>query len=118
MKQLLISISYNHFILPPEADISEAIKIVGHMMPVERDTYEGKTIYSPEKQVDISFDLIDSKLIRIPTPEEKENKKIEDLESSLKYNRDLVKDKDEKIKALKCELELMKSEDNKQEISD
>lgn len=118
MKQLLVSISYNYFILPKDADISTAIDIIGHLMPVERGTYEGNNIYSPDKDVSISFDLIDEKLIRLPTPKEKENKKIKDLEGSLSYYKSQDKDKSEKIKALECELELLKNEDNQQEISD
>jgi hypothetical protein len=105
MKQLLISISYNYFILPKEADISEAIKIIGHLMPVERTTLEGETVYSPEKNIDVSFDLIDSKLVRIPTKEEKENKKIKDLEQRIGWKEDEIKKKNDRIKELECFLE-------------
>ena len=102
MKRLLISISYHYFVLPEGADISGAIKTIGHLMPVERESYEGQTIYSPEKDVSISFDLIDEKLIRIPTPEEKENKKIKDLESSISYRDSQIKERDSRIKELEC----------------
>jgi len=121
MKRLLVSISYNYFVLPAEADISAAIATIGHLMPVEQQRHDGKTIYSPDKDISISFDLINEKAIRPPTPEEAENKKIKDLESSLSYNKGLVDQKDKRIKELQCVVDQLTKEgkadeDNKQEV--
>lgn len=112
MKQLIVSISYNYFVLPKESDISKAIEIIGHLMPVERTTYDGETIYSPDKEVSISFDLVDDKLIRLPTPEEKENKKIKDLEQSLSWKKSELEKKDKRIKELECVVDQLNKEDN------
>ena len=116
MKQLLVAISYNYFILPKEANISNAIETIGHLMPVECEHLDGRTIYSPDKDVSISFDLISEKDIRLPTQEEKENKKISSLESSLSYNKNQVEEKNKRIKELQCVVDqLTKDQENKQE---
>lgn len=110
MKQLVVSISYLYFVLPKESDISQAIEIIGHLMPVERTNYGEELIYSPDKGVSISFDLVDDECIRLPTPEEKENKKIEGLESSLSYKKTQLEEKEKRIKELECMVQQLEND--------
>ena len=110
MKQLVIKIAYSSFVLPKDSDFSKAVELIGQLLPVNAEYVDGKNIYTPDKECSITFDLVDSKQIRPTTPVEKENQKIKELENSISYRNNQIKEKDKRIKELECITDAIKED--------
>lgn len=110
MKRVLLTISYYDFVLPTDTDLNQALLTLGGMIAVSRNSVEGKTIYTPDKDVDVKLELINEGQVRLMTEEEKDNKKISSLESSLRYSKKEVENKTKRIEELECIVKQLKGE--------
>lgn len=114
MKRIIIEVGYRYYLAPQDADMGAILNVFSDFIEVERNYYDGKEFFNPvnDKRDEIEIKMVPAERVRDLTPEEKENKKIKELESSLSYQKDRNKAKDKEIENLKCQLELLKQSDN------
>ena len=100
--RLIVTLDYNKYLLP-EDRASELMGAFAHLVKVKSKGYGKDQIFVPEEErPSIEFVVAFDNQIRPETPEEIESAKIEELESSLKYNKGRVDDLLKKVEALEC----------------
>ena len=113
----LLEVGYQ-FIVIPQGCVAVIAESLSEWELVERKYIDGKYLYSPKDKIEISIFAVRDDDVRSPTPEEKENQKIKDLEQRLGWKEGDIKKKNKRIEELECKLkifELEKSDDTEKE---
>ena len=109
-KKAIISFGYNYFVADVELAI-KALDVFENLVLVNREYVDGRYIFQPAKaQESVTVEFIPADRVRAITKEEKENKEIKDLKNSIAFRDTQIREKDEKLEALQCQLKLLQSE--------
>ena len=108
----LVTFGYESYITDQE-NLVKTLDVLQDLILVSSEYVNSKYIYTPQKeQKELKIELINENKIRELTVEEKENKEIRSIKSTLSYKEGLLKTEQEKNKALECEIELLKAQGN------
>ena len=100
--RLIVTLDYNKYLLP-EFGGAELMSAFAQLVKVKSKGYGKEQIFVPEdERPSIEFLVAFENQIRPETPEEIEDTKIKDLESSLTYNKNRVDELQKKVKELEC----------------
>ena len=111
----LITFGYENYVTDQD-NLQKVLDVLQNLVLVGSEYVNSKYIYTPKKeQKEFKIELINENKIRELTQDERDDKEINAVKSTLSYKEGLLKTEQEKNKALACELELLKKESKKED---
>ena len=111
----LITFGYENYVTDQD-NLQKVLDVLQNLVLVGSDYVNSEYIYTPKKeQKEFKIELINENKIRELTQDERDDKEINAVKSTLSYKEGLLKTEQEKNKALACELELLKKESKKED---
>lgn len=103
MKKHIVKIGYNYFLAK---DAQEAVQFLG-LEELSREYIDGKEIYSPTNNKELSVILVDEEDIRPVTREERENKELSEAKTRAQWANNRATDLEKQVNDLKCKLKVL-----------
>ena len=106
----LITFGYENYVTDQD-NLQKVLDVLQNLVLVGSEYVNSKYIYTPQKeQKEFKIELINENKIRELTQDERDDKEIKAVKSTLSYKEGLLKAEQEKNKVLACELELLKAQ--------